>query len=187
MVHPTAAPAPNIFAMKKSEIKFHSDGYSPAHPAVNVKCRHWIDDKLIKRQFGCNSKVAQQAAEYAWQNACEQFWGGVQETADHFLGLGHRVYSEGRSSGWLVVHSLPDVDSWDAIMVSKWSRFVHVVEANVEYYSSDEQLLGAIEVNQWAKAGAELYNFIDLEDGRHVCIADLKQQAIAAGFGPVVK
>lgn len=34
-----------------------------------------------------------------------------------------QVYSDGRSGGWLVVHGLPDVETWDAIALGQWAKF----------------------------------------------------------------
>lgn len=41
--------------------------------------------------------------------------------------------------------------------------------------------------NDWLKPLSERYNFIDRKDGTTACIADLKAQAIAQGFGSVVR
>lgn len=72
-------------------------------------------------------------------------------------------------------------------MVSRWSRFASAVTKDIEYRSSLEQVCESIEANEWQKDGSELYNFIDRKDGAVVCIADMKREAIAAGFGPVIK
>lgn len=33
------------------------------------------------------------------------------------------VYADGRSGGWAIVEGLPPIETWDAIMVARWSRF----------------------------------------------------------------
>lgn len=43
--------------------------------------------------------------------------------AEECFGPGVKVYSEGRSGGWAIVDGLPPFDSWDAVMVAKWTRF----------------------------------------------------------------
>ena len=170
--------------MKKSQIQFHSDGFGrPAHPAVNVKCRHWPRASDIASRLSCTEGQADKASQFAYESACENFWEQIQDTAEYYLGKSVKVYSEGRSSGWLVIHDLPDVDGWDALRVSAWDRFAKAVAADIAYRCQLDTVCESIEANQWHKDGAELYNFV----GDGVCIADMKQQAIAAGFAPVIR
>lgn len=58
-----------------------------------------------------------------WEWACESGWEDAQSSAEDIFGKRAKVYSDGRSGGWLVVHGLPPVESWDAIMLGKWSRY----------------------------------------------------------------
>ena len=168
--------------MKKSEIQFHSER-GLAHPAVNVKRFSWPTAAAIAAKLQCTEEQAQRASEFAWEAACEGFWECIQETAAHYLGQGVKAYSEGRSSGWLVVHGLPETGRWDAIQLGKWSRFAQAVQQDIDWRASLDQVCETIEANQWHKDGAEKYNFI----GDGVCIADLKQKAVAAGLGAVVR
>ena len=57
----------------------------------------------------------------------------------------------------------------------------------IAWLCSAEKVFEDIAANEWAKPGAELYNFIDTKDGKTQCIADLKAEAISAGFAPVVR
>jgi hypothetical protein len=175
--------------MKKEQIETHSDGYGrSSHPAVNVKVRNFPSAYQVAEHFQCSEETAAKALEYAFESAQQNFWESAEELARHYLKQsGLEVYSEGRSGGWLVVHGLPDIESWDAIMVSRWSRFADAVAREVAYLCSEEQVFESIEANQWGKDGAEAYNFIDNADGSPVCIADLKQQATAAGFAAVIR
>ena len=43
-----------------------------------------------------------------------------------------KVYSDGRSGGWLVVHGLPDVESWDAIDLGRWAKFEKMIRGLVD-------------------------------------------------------
>lgn len=173
--------------MKKSDIEYHSDGFGRrSRPAINVKCRNWPQAHKIAEKLGCTEAQAEHASELAWQSACQSFWDDAQDLADHYLKDG-RVYSEGRCAGWLVVDGLGDVESWDAIMVSRWARFAKSVADDIKYRSSLEQVCESIEANEWHKDGSELYNFVERKDGIVACIADMKRDAIAAGFGPVVR
>jgi len=175
----------------KDEVQMHSDGWSRANPAVNVKVYgRTLCVADVVNQFGCSEEQAEQAIQFAWESAQEAFWDDwtSEETIEsYFPYIGAKAYGEGRSDGWLAVHNLPDVETWDAIMLSGWREFEKDVLADVKRCASKEQILDAIAANEWHKEGSERYNFCDTEDGKTVCIADLKQQAIAAGFGPVVR
>jgi len=156
-------------------------------PAVNVK---WygprgIVDAIVDR-FGCSESTAERAAEYAREAECERFWEDAEGIAREVLGdVSLRVYSAGRSGGWLVVRGLPNVADWDAIAVSRWGRFASAARGEIDAISLND-MLDNIDANRWAQDGAERYNFIDREGGP-VCISEMKAQARAAGFGPVVR
>lgn len=68
-----------------------------------------------------------------WQAACEDGLELAQTDADEVFG-DHSVRCEldGRSGGWLIVRGLPDVETWDAVMVAKWSRYAKYVAAIVD-------------------------------------------------------
>ena len=171
--------------MRKSDIQLRRY-YRESVPTINVKCYHFGPSaEVIMARFGCDRATAEKASEFAWQSACEQFWREMPETVSEIF-PGAKCYSDGRSSGWLVVTGLPEVESWDAVMVGKWAKLVKIVAAEIDYLKSDGYVLGEIEANQWAKPGAELYNFID-DNGKTQCLADLKAAAIAAGYGAVVR
>lgn len=61
--------------------------------------------------------------DWAWDAALEQGWERLKEDAREVFGDRVKVYSEGRSGGWAVLHGLPDVESWDAIALSRFARF----------------------------------------------------------------
>jgi hypothetical protein len=191
--------------MKKSDVTIRRAVYGSdaSGPAINVK----FYGNFPRHELAAYFKVADdapeldKALEYAWDTECEQFWESAQDSLN-FAMLGdaaagelkpsgtkdspYTVYSAGRSGGWLVVEGLPDVESWDAVMLGKWARFEKLIRQDIEYRTGFEALRDDIEVNEWLKPGAEKYNFIDVA-GETKCIADLKAGAIAAGFGPVVR
>ena len=173
--------------MKKSDIQFHSDSYRAAHPALNVKCHSFPSGDDVTAHFKCEPEDGERAAGFAWDHACEMFWEQIQELAEFHLGSGVEAYGEGRCSGWLVVHNLPDVETWDAVRVSAWGRFALDVKKDIAFRVSSEAVFEDIEANAWYKPHAEKFNFINRADGPPVCIADLKADAIAAGFGAVVR
>jgi len=158
----------------KMDVDFHSDGYRPGNPAVNVKVHHLLcsTDDIMER-FNCSEESAEKALEYAFESACDDFWNSLQELTDYILQMG-KVYQEGRSGGWAVVHDLPDFKSWDAVMLSKWRKFVNAVLDSVKYLTSKKHLLEVIDVNNWHLEGSEKYNFIATKSGESVCIANEK-------------
>jgi hypothetical protein len=175
--------------MRKSEIELHSDRCgAPLHPAVNVKVRAVPSVEPIAERFVCSRQAAERALEFAFESARERFWEQAEAVAaEIFAGWRCRVYSEGRSGGWLAVHGLPPVDGWDAVMVSKWARLSKWCRDEIAGQLAEASLVEEIEANQWHTDGAEKFNFIDGRDGAVVCLADLKAQARAAGFGPVIR
>jgi len=173
--------------MKKSDIKMHGE-HGRYYPAINVKVYRlpWDADTVAKH-FNCDDATAKQAAQYCFESEQEQFWDDAKGLAEMILGKSVSIYSGGRSGGWLEVDGLPEVESWDAIMLGKWARFAKAVKDEIEYRTSWEVAKESIKANRWAENGAEYYNFIDRKNGETVCIADLKRGAKAAGFGPVIR
>ena len=173
--------------MKKSDIQIHRDGYRPSNPAINVKVQKLgLTAQQVAGHFECSLDTAERALNFAFESAKEQFWEQAKEFAAEVFGKRLTVYCEGRSGGWLALHGLPPLESWDALMVSKYARLANWCETEIEYRGSRDCLIDDIDANQWAKPGAEQYNFVTTAFGNQ-CIADLKQAAINAGFGAVVR
>lgn len=168
--------------MKKSDIETRR-----GLPALNVKCYDFAHGLDVPKTFGCTEKQAERALEFAWETACEDFWRDLPEYARDILSPRADVFSDGRSGGWLVVKGLPPVESWDAVLCSKWAKFARLARSELRYLASAENVREQIESNEWHKTGAELYNFVDRADGSTVCLADLKAEARAAGFSDVVR
>lgn len=174
--------------MKKSEVQTHSDRpYGSQYPAVNVKIYQWgPGDASVVTRFKCPEKQAEKALEYAFNSAQWHFWKGAEEYATEVFGKGVKVYGAGRSSGWLIVVGLSDVETWDAIQLGKWAKFVGIIREEIKGLGDADVILEDIDANQWYKEGAEEYNFVDTKAGTK-CIADLKSEAVVAGFGPVLR
>lgn len=165
--------------MKKythEDVDFHSDGFGRrGNPAINVKVRNFVRIDKVVAKFGCTEDVAEKALQFAFDAACQIFWEDMPALAKEIFGDYVTAYSEGRSSGWYVVHGLPAIDTWDAVLLAKWRKLENAVRAEVAYRTSEICVLEDIEVNQWFKDGSEQYNFIDLANGNGTrCIADLK-------------
>lgn len=161
--------------MKKQDVEVYG-GY----PAVNVKVHNFGPsiDQIVER-FGCSEATAEKALGFAWESATQGFWEYWQDTSDpatmpYFADYRVKVYGEGRSGGHLVVHGLPEVESWDAIMLSKWAKFEREVREDVDYRSSAEVIMEGIEANQWHLEGSELYNYVDV-DGQTFTIPQIRE------------
>ena len=167
----------------KDDIEFHRDGYGPMRPAVNVKVYHYPSVWDVMDDFDCSEETAEKALEYAFESAQYRFWEEAQEIADwhlsnHFGKV--KVYSEGRSGGWLVVHGLAYRDEvedyWDALDLTAWYAFEKAIRAEIKYLCSWEYIKEDIEANRWAEEGAELYNFFEFSDGHSECFVDMKTE-----------
>ncbi len=170
----------------KNDVELYSERYDRPLPSITVKVYrfgHGLDNEKLK----CSESTFENAMQYAFESTQQNFWESVQETAEYYLGKGIKVYSAGRSGGHLTVDGLDPVESWNAISLTRWRRFEKAVLDEVKYLSSDEQVQESIECNRWNLDGAELYNFYEKKDGGCVCIAELKAQAVKAGFGPIVR
>jgi len=138
----------------KSDIEFHSDGFRPSHPAVNVKVydsltngykkwresnpdenprftQDWIEEALMEAELG---DLFWSICQFRWEdieNEAREIWDSRQYPPNNKHTI--NVYSEGRSGGWAVVSGInDDVDSWDAIEFNKWRRFAKFARATAD-------------------------------------------------------
>lgn len=140
----------------KDDIEFHSDYFGPVRPAVNVKIyadwrrvslpldmgRYSDDQGKTWKNNGTDAgftvewieeNVSEGAFETYFQLACENGWEALQDIAEEIYGKDAKVYSEGRSGGWAVVHGIDDdVDGWDAVALSKWRKFAKLARATAD-------------------------------------------------------
>lgn len=166
----------------REDVETHREGYSRnALPAVNVKAYTVPTVWQVVHKFNCEEKLAEQALGYAFESAQGMFWEQASEdVAEYFPGYSVEAFSEGRSGGWLVVRGLPDVETWDAILLSRWRKFERETRAQVVYLCSWESFSESIEANRWTEEGAELFNFFERKDGTSVCVAEANRAAEAA-------
>jgi hypothetical protein len=124
-----------------------------------VKVGSYPRVQQVVNRFGCSEDTASRALEHAFSSAQELFWGEyAPDLAERFFGVeyGHvahkdrRVWSEGRSSGWLVVSDLPPVDDWDGVMLNRWALFERAIRLEVAWLSSWEWVSDMISANEWA-------------------------------------
>jgi hypothetical protein len=129
--------------------------YQQAHPAVNVKTYSigWTAEKIAE-YFKCSDRTAENASEWVWESACEEFWrywGTDVDLTSYFPDhTGLEVFSEGRSSGWLVVHGLPELEDWDTALAAHWANFAEDVMSDVKYRRTWDYARETIEANGWA-------------------------------------
>jgi len=174
---------------RKSDIDTHSQSYyGKEYPAINVKCYSRFGGNITAEELHCDETTLEKALEYAWDSSTSQFWDCVQDTVEYYFPkYSVKVYSAGRSSGWVTVEGLPEIESWDAILVSAWGRLENSIKKEIAYLCSKEKVTVDITANRWNEAGAEMYNFVGRKDGNNMCIVDLKNAAIQAGFAPVIR
>lgn len=154
-------------------------------PMVNVKMYRGPgtsppSTSATAKHFKCSEKLAEQALEFAIRNATEQFWDWAQDYATEVLGKYAKVYSAGRSGGYLVIDGIgrPVEDRWDAIRIGQWRKFETGVREVIRNLLSEAEIFDQIEANRWADEGAEEHNFTELPNGEMACIADIKRQVI---------
>lgn len=135
--------------MKKADIERSYHQGHHGDPMINVKHHLWVPD-LIRRWRDDGHEFSGDRGFWAWldelwehsdydalnqadERAREDCWEDAQGTAD--LAWPNRkvkVWSAGRSAGWLVVDGLPDVDDWDAIAVGRWALFAKAIRCIVD-------------------------------------------------------
>ena len=142
----------------KDDIEVHSEGYGRGgNPAVNVKVHNFGAGmaQRLAEHYNIDDDDPQigQALEWAFESHQVSFWEVTPTLAEWHLsaafGGNLKVYSEGRSGGWLVVGGLGDIADWDAIRVSAWGRFEQAVRAEVDFLCTYEQIFECIDANGW--------------------------------------
>ena len=159
-------------------------------PALNVKVHNfpYLD---LQAKYSCSKEQEERIGWFIWEHICEDFWKQAIELAK-VRWPDAEVIQDGRMGGWLCVKGLPEYDEeiemadWPKELREDWSDFEDEVRSLIRSFLQLEYLYNLIEANKWQLEGAERFNFID-RDGTTFCIAELKAQAIAAGFGAVVR
>ena len=148
---------------RKNDVQYHFDGPRGSRPAVNVKVRSYVTDNLLRKvakEYGYDKNDAEtfvswwnaQADDYgSWVQecydlACEVGWEDLQNDAEYIFGPDVKVYSEGRSGGWAVVHGygLDNAEDWDAIALSRWARFEKVARGGADFIAESTAILALI-------------------------------------------
>lgn len=139
---------------KKSDITLHRDGFRGARPAIKVKCYHFADQpdaegrsgaERLAAETGLPVKRCETLLERAWEYATMDFWNylapeAAREVLAKPFGIEPQVYSEGRSSGWLVIDQLTGAEDWDAPKVTAWGRFEQRIRDEIAYLCDYENV-----------------------------------------------
>ena len=136
----------------KDDVEMHREGYGFTYtPAINVKYYgRGIDPEKVAEHLGCSLPRAETCLQSAGETLAEMFWEYAEEAArDIFGDKSLKVYSEGRSGGWLVVKGLPDIEYWDAIMLGKWRSLEVRLQNEVKYLGEFDYVIDLIEANEW--------------------------------------
>ena len=148
--------------------------------AINVKVygNYGPDTIAIMERFGCDEATAEQALQYAFDSDAEMFWHEhAPELAREHFGEDARIYSAGRSGGWLYVDGLGDPETWDEETAEAFEQFEKAIDellkGTCDYHDG---IMDTIDANRWAEPDAERFNFIDGDDGSAVCVADVKRE-----------
>lgn len=120
--------------MRRDDVEISYHNGTRGLPMVNVKVRGCWDLPWLAEQHRddfpdtrfvpwLRDEAEQGAQEMAFEDACSSGFQQAEQDARDIFGTHVECWSAGRSGGWLVVQGLPDVDTWDAIMLGKWARF----------------------------------------------------------------
>ena len=139
----------------KADVTQHADN-GPSQAAINVKVYTFPTAKQVIERFNCDLALANKALTFAFDAHQARFWEDAQLLAVERLGP-CKVYSEGRSGGWLVVTPhiggcslLGDVDSWDTPTLDNWALFERDTPELMKAYCSWAWVRESIEANGWA-------------------------------------
>ena len=127
--------------MKKADVEVSYHQGTRGLPMVNVKLNFGFDlegvaaqhtdefsDPLFPAWLAEQTKGAARNTDAAYESALEVGWMHLSDDAVNVFGDRTKVYSVGRSGGWCVVEGLPPVETWDALLLGKWTRFAKYAE-----------------------------------------------------------
>jgi hypothetical protein len=149
-------------------------------PSIDVKDLHnphpYTD--LIEERFKCTRRQAENAAEWAYDNARDEFWDDVKLVGVEILGVSaFDIEGWGRSGGHLVVNNYLLTDE----NFAKWQKFEEAVIEIYKELSDPDHILDQVDVNRYAEEGAERSNWrlVAKSDGTKipVCVIDIKKVA----------
>lgn len=167
----------------KADVQIHIDGYAgPGVPAFNVKMRRYVDDLPESEWADVRADLGLTATDFGWawcqahmtieeiqrwtdEAATGNYDAFAEQITETFPGA--TCNTEGRSGGWVIVNGLPDIESWDAVMLAKWRKLDRIADEYVADVPRETAwLIGA---NRYE---AELSAFSHAEERRNDLLAD---------------
>lgn len=134
------------------DIEYHSDGsYGTRHAAINVKV-HWFNkaQKLntYYERIGIDYNEFSEIMWYTFEGMAELFWEDANDQAKDF-GF-QKVYSEGRSGGWLVPYPYITEDELeeDSTLVDRYLSFREKIRETVD--GADDEMVFLMK-EDWAE------------------------------------
>jgi hypothetical protein len=150
----------------RDDVETHSDGCRPSNPAVNVKVYGSVEDawaEFVKDEQPDEGFTL----EWIRENLSDEhldaiFWRTCENEFEYLTNYATRdedaifpaatygrvsIEQEGRSGGWAVVHGLPDIEEWDAILLARWRKFERVAKDIAA--SIMVNVLSSVYINEW--------------------------------------
>lgn len=114
----------------KEDVETHSAGYyAPYYPAVNVKAYNYPHCWKVADYLDIPEDKAEELLSMIFEQSQEIFWEDVKPLANEiFSDYRVQIYSAGRCGGWVIVQGLPEIESWDAVILAKWRKFERACE-----------------------------------------------------------
>lgn len=139
----------------REDVDTHSEGYdhSTRLPAVNIKVyetdlpkgeafkalveEHELDSRLAALPLDELRTLIEQYVEKhegVFYSVCSDNYDQAKDDAieNIFVGRNVKIHQEGRSGGYMVVGGLPDIEHWDAKLLTEWDVFQRSCKSLVE-------------------------------------------------------
>jgi hypothetical protein len=109
-------------------VKVYSFDLPKGGAFAELVAEHELDSKLARLELSeLRTLIEQYLEKHDWPfgAACESNFEYASDRAkeDFFPSHNVKVWSAGRSGGWLLVDGLPDVDHWGPDLLTKWHEF----------------------------------------------------------------
>lgn len=150
----------------KADVTFHSDGVGRrANPAINVKVRNWgyHDVDLMRDEPALDLEQCDAIIQSVYERHAVRFWDNAKLQVEILFGRGYTVYQEGRSGGWMVVHGLPDVEEWDAVMLGKWRSLESWAERYIKTLCSEGEIKTTIRVGRLVQLASGVDDMVEVQ------------------------
>lgn len=122
--------------MRKSEVETYYTGRERL-PSVDIKVHTMWQWERVVPTFVKDNVDPRFTVEWITEHVSDEdmdtlFWHACEFEFEYFQGWadeiipGINLEREGRSGGHMVATNLPDVETWDAIMLGKWAKLARI-------------------------------------------------------------